>query len=503
MLLDFLKTADPSPGTPSPGTPSPGTSSPGTGPEARKPVGATASFSALLQDMSHRVAAAGDEMRLSEIIGALSHALDLTEGQPPGHGMRCAWIGVHVGQRLMTGADRLSDLYYTLLLKDSGCSSNAARLWELYGGDERLIKHDYKTVDSHSRLALGQFVLRHTGPGEPLRDRARRLLNIARHGEALADELVQTRCERGANIVRQLGFGEAVADGVYALDEHWNGKGRPARLQGEAIPLNARIALLAQVADVFHAVGGPMAARAEVRRRAGTWFDPAVVEAFLAVSRDEGFWLGLAPEELAPRVAAIEPVARILLIDENQLDVIAGAFADIIDAKSSFTSGHSRRVTHYTDTIAETLGLSASHRRWLRRAALLHDIGKLGVSTSILDKPGKLDEAEWVAMRRHPALTEEILSRMSAFRAMAPIAGAHHERLDGKGYPKGLAGEAIALESRIITTGDIFDAITARRPYRDPMPVPVAMAVMEKDRGTALDGDCLDALRTALPRLSP
>jgi HD-GYP domain-containing protein (c-di-GMP phosphodiesterase class II) len=447
-------------------------------------------------------AANGGQMRLSEIIGALSHALDLTEGQPPGHSMRCAWIGVHVGQVLMSDTERLSDLYYTLLLKDAGCSSNAARLWELYGGDERLIKHDYKTVDAQSFLALGRFVLSHTGPGEPVRHRAQRLFNLARHGEQLADELIQTRCERGAGIVRQLGFSEAVAEGVWSLDEHWNGKGRPSRLHGEQIPLNARIALLAQVADVFHAVGGPLAARAEVRRRAGTWFDPAVVDAFLTASTDETFWAGLAADGLAERVAAIEPIAHIVMIDEDRLDVITEAFADIVDAKSSFTSGHSRRVTGYADTVAATLGLGTDRRRWLRRAALLHDIGKLGVSTSILDKPGRLDAAEWVAMKRHAALTEEVLSRMSAFRDMAPIAGAHHERLDGKGYPKGLAGEAITLETRIITIGDVFDAITARRPYRDPTPVPDALRLMEKDRGTSLDGDCLDALWAAIAHVT-
>ena len=458
-------------------------------------------FASLLHDRSNEPAPADDRMRLSEIIGALSFALDLTEGQPPGHSMRCAWIGMHIGQVLRMDPDRLSDLYYTLLLKDAGCSSNAARLWELYGGDERLIKHDYKTVDSQSFLSLGRFVLQHTGPGEPLRRRAQRLLNLARHGEELADELIQTRCERGADIVRQLGFGDAVAAGVYSLDEHWNGKGRSGHLQGEAIPLNARIALLAQVVDVFHAVGGPMAARAEARRRAGTWFDPAAVAAFLAASVEDGFWAGLAADGLALRVAAIEPVARVITIDADRLDVISEAFADIVDAKSSFTAGHSRRVTQYTDAIATMLQLSEARRRWLRRAALLHDIGKLGVSTSILDKPGKLDAAEWAEMKRHPAWSEEILSRMSAFRDLAPIAGAHHERLDGKGYPKGLAGDAICLEARIITAGDIFDAITAKRPYRDPMPVPEAMARMEQERGVALDGRCLDALRAALPRL--
>ena len=458
-------------------------------------------FSPRSQTLVDKFSAPNDRMRLSEVIGAFSYALDLTEGQPAGHSLRCTWIGMHVGQALAMTPDRLSDLYYTLLLKDAGCSSNAARLWELYGGDERLIKHDYKTVDLQSLLALGQFVLKHTGPGEPLRRRVQRLFNVARQTNELADELIQTRCERGANIVLQLGFGQPVADGIYALDEHWNGKGRPSQVRGEAIPLNARIALLAQVTDVFHAVGGSYGAWAEVSRRAGTWFDPAVVEALRKAAMNERFWAGLKEDELDARVAALEPVARAIVIDEDQLDVIAEAFADIIDAKSAFTSGHSRRVTRYSDAIAANLGLTDSRRRWLRRAALLHDIGKLGVSTGVLDKPGKLDAAEFEAMKRHAILSEDILSRMSAFRDLAAIAGAHHERLDGRGYPKGLMGDAIVLETRIITAGDIFDAITAKRPYRDPMPIPEAMATMDRDRGTAVDDRCLDALWAALPQL--
>jgi len=444
---------------------------------------------------------ASSRMHLSEVLGALSYALDMTEGQPAGHSLRCTWIGIQVGRILRLTATQLSDLYYTLLLKDAGCSSNAARLWELYGGDERLVKHDYKTVDSQSLLALGQFVLRHTGPGEPLRRRVQRLFNVARHGEELAEELIQTRCERGANIVLQLGFGQPVADGIYALDEHWNGKGRPLKLRGEAIPLNARIALLAQVVDVFHAVGGPAAAWEEVRRRSGTWFDPTVVDALGVASTRDGFWDGLRDSGLDERVAAIEPIAHAIVIDDDKLDVIAEAFADIIDAKSAFTSGHSRRVTRYADAIAAHLGLTDRRRRWLRRGSLLHDIGKLGVSTSVLDKPGKLAADEWEEMKRHAMLSEEVLSRMSAFRDLASVAGAHHERLDGKGYPKGLKGDAIVLETRIITAGDIFDAITAKRPYNTPLPVPEAIAAMERDRGTAIDERCLDALRAVLPVL--
>ncbi len=441
----------------------------------------------------------GATLRLSEVIAALSHALDLTEGQPRGHCLRACWIGMHVGQKLGLEPSALSDLYYTLLLKDTGCSSNAARLWELYGGDELVTKRDFKLVDSQSLLQLARFVLRHAGPGEAMRSRIRRLINLARNGEALATELIHTRCERGAGIVRRLGFGPSVSAGIFSLDEHWNGNGRPEGLRGEAIPLAARIALLSQVADVFHTVGGRDAACAEVQRRTGTWFDPQVGCAFAAVAQDPRLWAGLRPEGLDQRVMRLEPVALTVLIDEPRLDSLAEAFADIIDAKSNFTYGHSQRVAKYADAVAVQLAVEEGHRRWLRRGALLHDIGKLGVSNGILDKPGSLDSTEWEAVKRHARFTEDILVRVRVFGALAPIAGAHHERPDGKGYPKRLSGEAISLDTRIITTADIFDAITAERPYRGAIPVEQALALMERERDTAIDGKCLDALKKAAP----
>jgi HD-GYP domain-containing protein (c-di-GMP phosphodiesterase class II) len=151
--------------------------------------------------------------------------------------------------------------------------------------------------------------------------------------------------------------------------------------------------------------------------------------------------------------------------------------------------------------VAEQLGFSAVQRRWLKRAALLHDIGKLGVSNAILDKAGKLDDNEWAAMRVHAVHSEAILSRISAFSELAPIAGAHHERLDGKGYPRGLSGDQICLETRIITTADIFDALTADRPYRAAMPITKALAIMSGMVGTQIDAVCFTALSRALGRI--
>ena len=443
-----------------------------------------------------------DEILLSEIIGSLSYALDLTEGLPPGHSLRCCWIGMHVGAELGLGGEELSHLYYTLLLKDAGCSSNAARLFELYGHDDRRVKRDFKQVDSQSLLQLGRFVLQHTGIGKSMHERIARIMHLVRQGDEFATELIATRCERGADIARQLGFPEEVAAGIHSLDEHWNGKGRPAGLHGRFIPLPSRVSLLAQVTEVFHAAGGAQAALEEARKRAGSWFDPEMVAALERAARKGGFWQGLGDSRLQERVTELEPHSRVIHIDEQRLDRIAEAFAQVVDAKSPYTYGHSTRVATYSDGVARAMGLADERCRWLRRGALLHDIGKLGVSNAVLDKPGKLDAEEWAEVQAHARYSEQILSRLGIFAELAFVAAAHHERLDGKGYPRGLAGAEISLETRIITVADVFDAITAARPYRGPIPVPEALAMMEEAADTALDRACLQALRNCLPELA-
>ena len=440
------------------------------------------------------------DLRLSELISALSHALDITEGQPEGHCVRCCWIGMHIGRRLGLNDDELWNLYYTLLLKDLGCSSNAARICELYLTDDLSFKRDFKTVGDSLPKVL-QFVLSHTGLKAGLAERFRSVMTIMRDGEQLATELIATRCQRGAEIARLLRFPESVSAGIYSLDEHFNGEGKPVGLAGEAIPLASRIALLAQVIDVFHTAGGPSAALDEIRLRAGRWFDPALVEVFETVANEDSFWTMLASPEVMTAVLALEPASHVVALDDDYLDDIAAAFGQVVDSKSPYTSGHSARVALYTDLIAEALGLSAERRRWLKRGALLHDVGKLGVSNSVLDKPGKLDAEEWAAVQAHAAYTEAILIRIGAFAELAVVSAAHHERLDGKGYPRGLTAEDICLETRIITTADIFDAITAERPYRGAVPIPKTLEMMAENVGTAIDPDCFAALKQALARL--
>lgn len=433
-------------------------------------------------------------LEVASILGAFSHALDLTEGQPAGHCLRACYIAVRIAERLGLPAAESADVHYAVLLKDLGCSSNAARLHELYKADDRAFKQDYKVIAPGLPATL-RFVLGNTARNQPLRRRVAAIANILRNGEHIAQELILTRCTRGSDIARDLRFGDGVCRGIYHLDEHWDGSGRPEGLRGHAIPLPSRLALLAQIADVFLQQGGAGAACYEVSRRAGGWLDPHLVEEFLALGADPQFWADLASPVLEARVAAMAP-ADVRELDDAFLDAITAAFGKVIDAKSPFTAGHSERVAEFAEGLGARMDLLPARLRQLRRAAALHDVGKLGVSSAILEKPGKLDDQEWQQMRGHAAHTRAILARIAPLAELADMAAAHHERLDGAGYPLQLADRAIRRETRIITVCDFYDALTADRPYRAAMPQEKALAIMAGEVGKAVDGECFAALRS-------
>jgi putative nucleotidyltransferase with HDIG domain len=446
-----------------------------------------------------KAAQTGQSVTLAELVGAFSYALDMTEGQPAGHSVRSCWIGSHVGRALGLAGPELHDLYYILLLKDLGCSSNAARISELYEADDLAFKQGFKTVGT-SLAATLRFIAAKTARTAPLHKRAAAIGHILRNGDAIAQDLILSRCTRGADIARDLRFSEAVCAGIYSLDEHWDGSGRPRRLRGDAIPLFSRIALLAQIVDVFHTHAGRQAALDEARRRAGSWLDPKLVAAFERIADDHAFWNVLASPSVDARVAALAPVTEARPVDDDYLDAIAAAFGQVIDAKSPYTAGHSARVADYAEKIGAELGVPPARLRWLRRAAALHDIGKLGVSNRILDKPARLNDDEWRLMRDHAVHTKAIIGRIGALADLADIAAAHHERLDGTGYPLGLSEAQIARETRIITVCDFYDALTADRPYRAALSSDHALRIIAGAVGPAIDADCFAALERVVDR---
>jgi putative nucleotidyltransferase with HDIG domain len=446
--------------------------------------------------------AGGRELRLSDVVSAMSYALDITEGQPEGHAVRTCMIGMRIAREIYLSPKQRSALFYALLLKDLGCSSNASKLCGLMGADDRQAKCGLKTTDwTAARGRLG-YLLRHAGAGAGLLARVGQFMRVARTGAQAARELMELRCDRGASIARLLLMPEETANAIRCLDEHWDGHGHPAGLAGEDIPILARIAGLAQTVEVFYRRDGLDGAMAVAKSRAGTWFDPELVKALWSTRNHWTFWDRLHTTDLVTEARGLEPEEKVLPATEEHLDCIAAGFAQVIDAKSPWTFRHSEGVATVAAGIAEVMGFSPQEVRTVRRAALLHDIGKLGISNLILDKPGKLDPIETARMRLHPFYTREILSRVRGFAPIADLAAAHHERLDGKGYDRGLPAEKLSTEARILTLADMFEALASRRPYRQDLTEEQVMEILVKSVGSALDPACFAALKTFLEKNS-
>ena len=434
-----------------------------------------------------------NEIALSELIGALSSAFDIAEGESPGHAERSCLIGMRLADELGMGAAARSDLFYALLLKDAGCSANAAHMAALFGADDQEAKRTSKLVDWSRPLDAFVWSLKTVAPDGSLRERGDRLRAIRNEGE-VTRSLMKARCHRGAEIARKLGFSEATAEAIRALDEHWDGHGQPYGLRGDEIPLAARILCLAQTVEVFQTARGVSVAYHVATKRSGQWFDPALVTVLQSFRTDERFWASLA----RPDVARLEPPGRVMTADEDRLDTIAEGFARVIDAKSPWTHQHCDRVCAIATGMATLLGFDEPAVRELRRAALLHDIGKLSVSNRILDKAGPLTEAEQTRFKEHVLLTEQILGRVTGFDGLAAIASAHHERLDGHGYPRGLGAQDLTMPMRVLAVADVYEALISERPYRAAYTSEVALELMGADVPARLDADAFAALKALL-----
>jgi HD-GYP domain-containing protein (c-di-GMP phosphodiesterase class II) len=431
------------------------------------------------------------------LLAALSTALDLTEGQLPGHALRTCFLAMRLADDLgLPLADREA-LFFAAFLKDAGCSSNAAAVTRIFGVDEIELKGRQATTES-SLLAYAAFTIRSLPETEPLPQRLRRLIAIGVRGRGELRQLEQIRCERGAAIARKAGFDSRVADAILDLHEQWDGGGEPRGLRGPAIHRLARILAACQGLDLFVQAGGQTRGLAVVADRRGSWYDPDIVDALLACSA-RGLLDDLEAPDLVSRTMSLEPGGSIRTSDDDDIDRIAGAFADIVDAKSPFTGSHSQHVSQIAASVATRLGLPEAAIVDVRRAGLLHDLGKLGVPNLILDKPGRLDAAELEVIRRHPELTLRILEPVPTFTEVAELAACHHERLDGRGYFRGLAAPDLAIGARIVAVADVFEALTADRPYRQAMSSEQAFAIMRAEAGEHLASDVIEALAATSP----
>ena len=430
------------------------------------------------------------------MLASLSFALDLTEGQPMGHALRADLISLELAARLDLPLQVRRDLHYAALLKDAGCSSNASAVCELFGGSDIAAKRARMVTDWTDDLQVALYAFEQSAPGSSWFERAKRVAAVAKLGNRAAVRLVQMRCDRGAEIVRQLSFGPGVAEAVRTLDEHWDGHGHPRGLKGDQIPITARVLGLAQILEVFTGECGPQAAIELVRRRSGKWFDPTVVEACRGLENTLARWSAMTTRQLRSEVSRAEPGQAAVIAGKATLRRVAQVFAGIVDAKSPYTGAHSVRVAEIAVAVAKELGWKKEFVEETRSAGLLHDLGKLSVPNSILDKPGALEPPEWEVMRMHALYTERILEHVKGFEWLAFASAAHHERLDGSGYCRGLVAEQLPELSRVLAVADVYDALSTVRPYRHALSPPEVFAIMDRDDGRGFDSECMEALRS-------
>jgi HD-GYP domain-containing protein (c-di-GMP phosphodiesterase class II)/DNA-binding CsgD family transcriptional regulator len=400
-------------------------------------------------------------VRLAELIAMISLGADLGMGQPMEHGLRQALVALRLAERLGLDEETRAVAYYVSLIAWVGCHVDAYEQAKWFG-DDLALKADTRRADMAS-VPAKVLVLSHLGAGRSLLERARLGIRFVgdglRPGEAIENHSLATN-----QLAAALGLAPEVRDCLAQTFERWDGKGVPAGLSGEQILLPARVVNLADVVAVFHRAGGVDAAVAVARERRGTQFDPALVEVLCAEAPQ--LLDGLDKVATSPAMIDVEPTPEIVLSDEK-LDSALEAIADFTDLKSPWTIGHSRGVADLACAAAKIYGLSEDDVKAVRRAGLVHDLGRLGVSNAIWDKRGPLTGAELERVRLHPYLSERMLASSEALAPLGAIAVQHHERLDGSGYPRGLSGDALTPAGRILAAADAYHAMTEPRPHRE------------------------------------
>ena len=444
-------------------------------------------------------------LRLAELVAALSLGIDLGFGQPMEHVLRQCLIACRLAER--TGADEQerATVYYTALLVNVGCHTDAHEQAKWMGDDIAMKAGKYEYDLKSLRAAMSG--LRRIGAGHPLLQRFRIGLEFAVSGHRDFTSMVAHHAAMARQLGEQLGLPEPVLDALAASYERWDGGGWPGGRAGEDIPFAARVSQIAEFVEVAHRVGGVDAAKALARKRRGRQFDPTLAQ--LLCEEGEMLLADLDAVLTWDAVIDAEPALAVVLSGER-LDAALSAVADFVDLKSPYTLGHARAVADLAAAAATQLGLGEDSVRTLRRAGLVHDLGRLGVSNSIWDKPGPLGAGEWERVRMHPYLTERMLRQSTALAPLGAIAVQHRERLDGSGYPRGLSGAAISQPARILGAADAYQAMSEPRPHREARSSGEAAAALRAEVVAGrLDASAVEAVlraaghRTARRREGP
>jgi HD-GYP domain-containing protein (c-di-GMP phosphodiesterase class II) len=429
--------------------------------------------------------------RLAELVAALSLATDLGLGQPMEHELRACLLALRLGERLGMGSEERHDLFFVALLRWVGCTGHAHEVARWFD-DEIAARGRSMTIELARPADAITEALRHAGEGRPPLARVMTIAALLAAGPRSLESDFQASCEVAQMLTERLGFGDGVRGALWFAFERWDGTGFPRRAAGEAIPRTMRVVQLAQDATAFCRLGGAPAAVDVVRRRSGAAYDPAIADMFCCDANALLARLDAAPawEE----VIAAEPVPHRLLHGDAFEEALV-VMADFVDLKSPYTAGHSRGVAELASQAGRQMGLSAGEVTALRRAGLVHDLGRTGVPNGIWDKPGPLTGSEWERVRLHPYYTERMLARPESLTSIGAIAALHHERLDGSGYHRASRGPALPRLARVLASADAYQAMREPRRYRPALPVDRAAAELRgQARGGRLDADCVEAV---------
>jgi HD-GYP domain-containing protein (c-di-GMP phosphodiesterase class II)/DNA-binding CsgD family transcriptional regulator len=432
----------------------------------------------------------GEHVRLAELVAALSLGIDLGFGQPMEHILRQCLIALRLAERVGLDETARATVYYTSLLINVGCHTDAHEQAKWLGDDIAAKSTKYDHPFRSFRAAA--TTIRMFGSGNPPLHRFRLGLEFAVSGRKDFDDMVAHHADMARALAEQLDLSDDVLDGLGCAYEQWDGRGWPGRLAGESVPVAARLAQIAEFVEVANRLGGTGAAAEMARSRSGSQFDPEL--ASIVCDQGETILSGLESVGTWDAVIAAEPALTVVL-SGDQIDAALLAIANFVDLKSPYTLGHAGAVGELAADAGERLGLPEVERRMLRRAGLVHDLGRLGVSNAIWDKPGPLGTGEWERIRFHPYLTERMLHHSHELAPLGAIAVQHRERLDGSGYPRGLAGAAISLHARIVGAADAYQAMREPRPYRPARSAEDAAAELRTEvRAGRLDGEVVEAV---------
>ncbi|MGN6128420.1 MAG: HD-GYP domain-containing protein, partial [Humibacter sp.] len=431
--------------------------------------------------------------RRVEVLASLSVAIDLGLGQPAEHMLRSCVVACRLADRLGLREEQRACVYYSTLVMWIGCHADSPE-YARWFGDDIAVRRDAYLVD-WTGLPYLRFLLGNVARGESPGTRVRTVAELLRDAKGQLGTLIHSHCASAATLARRIGLSEDVANAVAFTFERWDGGGLPSGAAGEAIPIEMRVAQLADVAEVHQRTYGLDGAVAMARSRRGGQFDPAIVDVLLA---DPQGILGPSPgDDTWAHALALAPDDEFPLA-ETALDELIAAVGDFVDLKCPFMLGHSRAVATLASAAAAHAGIGVDDATVLRRAGHLHDVGRLGVSNQIWSKQGELSAAEWERVRMHPYLTDRVLIRVPALDAVRVVARAHHESLDGSGYPLGATGATLSRSSRLLAAAVAYQDALEPRPYREEHSTDgAADRLRDRVARGLLDGECVEAVLAA------